>query len=312
MTPHHFHPHGHVSDTDQRGDTSDARLVGAICVNGVLSVVQVVGGLLSGSLALVADALHNLSDAGALIIALVSRRIGRRPADHVQTFGYRRAELVGALINATSLNLVGLYLVANALGRVVDPPSVQGWPLVIIATGALVVDLVTAYLTYRMAKDSLNVKAAFVHNMADAFGSVAVIVAGVLALRYQLYIADVVATLLIAAYAMYHGVGITKEAGRILALGTPVDIQVPALADAIREVEGVVDVHHVHVWQLDESERSFEGHIVVGSQDVQLGEQVKKLVRGVLERYGITHATLECEFGVVAEGCREGEVVAPH
>ena len=308
----HHHPHRHVSATDQRGDQSDARLVGAICVNGALTIVQVVGGLLSGSLALVADAVHNLSDAGALLIALVSRRIGRRPADHVQTFGYRRAELVGALIKATSLNLVGLYLVAVALGRVVDPPSVEGGILVIVATGALVVDLVTAGLTYRMAKGSLNVKAAFVHNMADAFGSVAVIVAGVLALRYQLYIADVVATLLIAAYAMYHGVGITKEAGRILALGAPVDIHVPALADAIREVEGVADVHHVHVWELDESERSFEGHIVVGSKDVQFGEHVKELVRGVLARYGITHATLECEFGAVTDGCREGEVVAPH
>ena len=121
-----------------------------------------------------------------------------------------------------------------------------------------------------------------------------------------------VATLLIAAYAMYHGVGITKEAGRILALGAPVDIHVPALADAIREVEGVADVHHVHVWELDESERSFEGHIVVGSKDVQFGEHVKELVRGVLARYGITHATLECEFGAVTDGCREGEVVAPH
>ncbi len=308
----HHHPNRHVSATGQRGGQSDARLVGAICVNGALTIAQMVGGLLSGSLALVADALHNLSDAGALLIALVSRRIGRRPADHVQTFGYRRAELVGALINATSLNLVGLYLVAVALGRVVDPPSVDGRILVVVAASALVVDLVTAGLTYRMAKDSLNVKAAFVHNMADAFGSVAVILAGVLALRYQLYIADVIATLLIAAYAMYHGVGITKEAGRILALGAPVDIQVPALVDAIREVEGVADVHHVHVWALDESERSFEGHIVVGSTDVQFGEHVKELVRGVLARYGITHATLECEFGAVTDGCREGEVVAPH
>ncbi|HCE04579.1 MAG TPA: cation transporter, partial [Acidobacteria bacterium] len=114
----HHHAHSHAADHHSRSDT---RLVAAVCVNGALTVVQVIGGLLSGSLSLLADALHNLSDAGALTIALVARRIGRRPADHSQTFGYRRAELVGAVINATTLNVVGLYLLYEAALRLVDP-----------------------------------------------------------------------------------------------------------------------------------------------------------------------------------------------
>ena len=303
------HSHAH---TEPAAGLSDVRLLLAIAVNGLLTVVQVAGGLLSGSLSLVADALHNLSDAGALLIALVARRIGRKPADSVQTFGYRRAELVGALINATTLNIVGLYLVYEAALRVVDPPPVAGWTVVIVAAVAFAVDVATALLTYTMAKGSLNVRAAFIHNVTDALGSVAVIVAGILILRYQLYLADVVATFLIAGYALYHGVVITREASRILTLGVPRDIRVPALAAALREVDGVVDVHHLHVWELDESQRSFEGHIVIDRQDAVLAERVKRLARVVLEQHGITHATIECEYGAVSDGCREGEVVTQH
>ncbi|MDA1094396.1 MAG: cation diffusion facilitator family transporter [Acidobacteria bacterium] len=305
----HHHGHGHAVDHPEQ---SDARLIVAVWVNGGLTVAQVIGGLLSGSLSLLADALHNLSDAGALLIAVVARRIGRRPADHLQTFGYRRAELVGAVINATTLNVVGLYLLYEAVLRLVNPTPVLGWTVIIVAGVALLVDLVTAALTYRLSKGSLNVRAAFVHHVTDALGSVAVIVAGVLVVRYDLYVADAVATLLIAAYALYHGVVITREASRILTLGAPLDIHVPALAEALCNVEGVADVHHVHVWELDESQRSFEGHIVVEREDVQLAERVKALVREVLQSHGIAHATLECEFGTVPEGCCKGEIVARH
>ena len=309
MAHDHAHTHSHAADAIAM---SDARLLVAIAANGLLTVAQAVGGFLSGSLSLVADALHNLSDAGALLIALVARRTGRKPADRYQTFGYRRVELVGALINATTLIVVGLYLVYEAVMRVVDPPPVAGWVVVIVAGVALVVDVVTALLTYSMAKDSLNVRAAFIHNVTDALGSVAVIVAGILILRYQLYVADVVATFLIAGYALYHGVVITREASRILTLGVPADIHVAALVDALRAVDGVADVHHLHVWELNESQRSFEAHIVVERQDAVLAQRVKGLVRTVLEHHGITHSTLECEYGAVDDGCCEGEVVTPH
>ena len=307
---HHHHHHHHADATGGAG--SDGRLLAAVGVNTLLTVVQVVGGVLSGSLSLVADALHNLGDAGALLIAWVARRIGRRPADSAQTFGYRRAELVGALINATTLNVVGLYLIYEALVRAVDPPPVAGWTVIAVAAVALVVDLITAGLTWAMSRGSLNVRAAFIHNVTDALGSVAVIVAGVLILRYQWYLADVVATLLIAGYAIYHGVGITRQASRILTLGVPVDVHVPSLAEALRALDGVRDVHHLHVWELDESQRSFEGHVVIERPDAALAERVKGLMRGVLERHGITHSTIECEYGEISEGCRQGEVVTPH
>ena len=304
--------HGHSHATHTLAPAGDGRLLAAIAVNGLLTVVQVVAGSLSGSLSLIADALHNLSDAGALLIAWVARRIGRRPADVLQTFGYRRAELVGALINATTLNVVGLYLIYEAAMRAIAPPPVAGWTIVIVAGVALAVDAATALLTYTMAQRSLNVRAAFIHNVTDALGSVAVIVAGFLIVRYQWYLADAVATFLIAGYALYYGVAMTREASRILTLGVPRDVPVPALAEAIRDVEGVVDVHHLHVWALDESQCSFEGHVVIERPDTRLAERVKRSVRRVLDRHGIGHATIECEYGAVSAECREGQVVTPH
>ena len=306
------HSHGHLHRFDENERSGDARLLGAVVVNILLTVVQVIGGVISGSLSLLADALHNSSDAGALVIAWVARRIGRKPADGRQTFGYRRAELVGALINATILNVLGLYLVYVAVLRALAPAPVEGWTVVVVAAMALVVDVATALLTYQMAGRSLNVKAAFVHNIADAFSSAAVIVAGVLIVAYQWFVVDVIVTFAIAGYVLYHGVSITREASRILTLGVPVGVHVSVLADALRSLDGVADVHHLHVWALDESQRSFEGHVVIDQRDTRLAEQVKRRMREVLRREGITHATIECEYGAVSSECREGEVVRQH
>ncbi|CAN0276460.1 unnamed protein product, partial [Chrysoparadoxa australica] len=170
--PHGHHHHHHVDP-----EAGDARMAAAVGVNLLLTVAQVIGGVLSGSLAMIADALHNFSDAASLIIAAWARRIARRPADAGMTFGYGRAEVVAALINLTTLIVIGLYLIYEAVMRFFQPQEVIGWLIIVIAAVALVIDLVTAALTYRMAQDSVNIRAAFLHNLADAMGSVAVIVA---------------------------------------------------------------------------------------------------------------------------------------
>ncbi len=307
----HGHSHGHSHAAESRS-LGDLRLVAAIAVNALLTVAQIIGGGLSGSLALVADALHNLSDAGSLLVALVARRIGRRPADRVQTFGYRRVELVGALINATTLVAIGLYLLYESIMRFVEPREVGGWTVVIVAFIALVVDVVTALLTYAMARGNLNVKAAFVHNVTDALGSVAVIIAGTLIILYELHMADVVATLLIAGYAVHQGVSMTRESARILTLGAPRDVDLKALLREVLDVEGVEDVHHVHLWQLDEENPSFEAHVLVSSGDFAEADKAKGAVKAVLARYGIRHSTLELEFESTDDDCGESEIVAPH
>ena len=161
----HGHHHHHVDP-----DAGDMRVALAVGVNLLLTVAQVVGGVLAGSLALIADALHNFSDAISLVIAFGARRIARRPSDEAMTFGYGRVEVVAALINYTTLIVIGLYLLYEAAMRFADPQPVEGWLIVIIAGIALIVDAVTAALTYAMSKSSVNIRAAFLHNVADALG----------------------------------------------------------------------------------------------------------------------------------------------
>ncbi len=291
MSHNHDHHHHHAADI---GET---RLIWALLVNVLLTVAQIGGGVISGSLALVADALHNLSDAGSLGVALIACRIAKRPVDELRTFGYQRAELIGTLINLTTLILIGLYLIYEAAVRYFNPQPIEGWLVVYIGAFALVVDVATALLTYAGAKHSLNIRAAFLHNVADALGSVAVIVAGSLILVYGWTLADLICTLLIAAYVLYHGWTEIRQTIRILMQSTPIDIDLAELIHTLEGEPGIKGLHHVHVWQIDEHRRSLEGHVVIDLEDAGKIEEIKqRLKRKLARRYAIRHSTLEFEF----------------
>jgi cobalt-zinc-cadmium efflux system protein len=292
---HHHHDHGgrHLGE---RG------LGAAIVINVGLTVAQVVGGVLSGSLALVADALHNLSDAASLIIAFLARRIGRRTADTRMTFGYARAEIVAALVNFTTLILIGAFLAYQAVLRLLDPTPVEGWTVVVVAAVALAVDTATAVLTYAQSRESMNVKAAFLHNLADALASVGVIVGGVLVIMFGWTWVDPLLTLAIAGYVLWHGCSEIGGAIRILMLGTPEDLDPREVVAAMNAVDGVTDVHHVHLWRFDERRISLEAHLVLAEE--ASAAMAKKRVRDLLQtRFGIGHVTLETES--VDDHCQE-------
>lgn len=306
----HGHHHHHESE---RG--GDGRLVAAIAVNGVLTAVQVAGGLLAGSLSLVADALHNLNDAASLAVALVARKLSRRPADRARTFGYRRAEVIGALINLTALVLVGVYLIYESVARYFDPRAVDGWIMVVVAGIALAVDAGTAALTYAQSTGSMNIRAAFVHNLADALGSLAVMIVGTLVLLFGWHFADVIAALLLAGFILYQGLSMMKGSIHILMDSVPPDIELQALTDRMASVPEVLEVHHLHVRQLDEHAHSLEAHVVVDPSQASRIEPIKEAVKTLLHaEFGITHSTLEFEL----EGARHDEdthdrgVVAAH
>ena len=284
----------------------DRRVAWAVAVNLALTVAQVVGGLVSGSLALIADALHNFSDAISLVIAFAARKIARRPSDETMTFGYVRAEVVAALINYTTLIVIGLYLVYEGVARLIEPQPVAGWIIVIVAGVALVVDLVTALLTHAMSKSSMNIRAAFLHNLADAMGSVGVIVAGALAILFGWSIVDPIVTLLIAGYILWHAGSEIGGAIRLLMLGVPPEVDLAALVESLRGVEGVEDVHHVHAFAIDEQHNALEAHVVVADECGAAAEAVKERIKALLaERHGIGHTTLELEHASAA--CTGGE-----
>ncbi|MBJ3762193.1 cation transporter [Maribius pontilimi] len=270
----------------------DARMAGAVAINLGLTVAQVIGGVLSGSLALIADALHNFSDALSLIIAFAARRIARKPADDTMTFGYGRAEVVAALVNYTTLIMLGLFLIYEGVTRLFDPPSIDGWIVVVLASIALAVDLVTAALTYAMSKRSMNIRAAFLHNVADALGSVAVILAGTLVLLYDWRLIDPIVTIGIAGYILWHGAAEIGPTIRLLMLGAPLTIETEDVRQAIAGVGGVQSVEHLHLWQIDEHRVSVEARLVprAGTEFPPLCREVKDMLRA---RFDITHATFE-------------------
>ncbi|HKL70905.1 cation diffusion facilitator family transporter [Salibaculum sp.] len=288
---HAHHHHNHIDPT-----AGDARVVGAIAVNVVLTLAQIAGGLLSGSLALVADAVHNLSDAASLGIALAARKIARKPAQPSMSFGYGRAEVVAALINYTALILIGFYLAWEAAWRFVDPTPVGGWIVVIIAGVALMVDTVTALLTWRMAKDSVNIRAAFLHNLADAAGSIAVIVSGVLILLFNWWIVDPIITLGIAGYILWMALSEMPPVIRTLMLASPAGLSPEAVHAAAQDVPGVRAIHNAQLWEMQEHQAAFHAHVVIRRGDWSRADAIKTQIKARLNRdFGITHSVLELE-----------------
>ena len=276
---------------------SDIRLIWAIAVNVLLTIAQIIGGVISNSLSLVADAMHNLNDAASLVLAVVARRIGRRPPDQIRTFGYRKAPVVGALINLTTLIIVGLYLIYEAVMRFFEQPEIGGWIIVIVAGIALIVDIATVMLTYAMSKESMNIKAAFIHNVSDALASVGVIVAGTLIILFQWYWADLVITLIISGYILYQGTTTIGGAIRVLMDSAPEGFDLSRMVKDVKAINRVRDIHHVHVWHLDEHRVALEAHVLVDDDTTMPQvEEVKRQIKALLrEHYHIDHATLEFE-----------------
>lgn len=294
---HHFDP-----------KAGNARIFWAITINLLLSVVQIIGGIFSGSLALIADAIHNMSDALSLILAFVARKIAQRPADEIMTFGYGRAEIVAALINYTTLILLGLYLAYEAVLRLFNPTNVDGWSVVAIAVFALLVDAITAFLTYALSKDSMNIRAAFLHNVADALGSIAVIIAGTVIILFDWRLIDPLITLLIAGYILWQSITEIGGSVRILMLGSPPEQDIHTILETMRAIQGIEDVHHLHLWQMQEHEQALDAHIVIKEGIWAEADSVKLAIKTALrDEFGLSHITLEMECH--AHACKNAQEV---
>ncbi|AKI00195.1 cation diffusion facilitator family transporter [Hoeflea sp. IMCC20628] len=301
MAGHHHHHH-------MDPNAGDARVFWAVVVNLGLTVVQIIGGILSGSLAMIADAIHNLSDAMSLIIAFFARKISRRPADSTMTFGYGRAEVVAALINYTTLIVIGFYLIYEAVMRFIEPSGVDGWLVVIIAGIALIVDVATAMLTYSLSKDSVNIRAAFLHNVADALGSIAVIVAGTLIILYDWQIIDPLVTLLIAGYILWMSFSEIGGVIRILMLGSPTELNAADVLKVIENVDGVSSAHHMHLWQMQEHQAALDAHLVIDRHRWDDADAIKQAVKEALKQsFSLSHTTLEMECS--RHACVGAEVI---
>ena len=286
---HHHHHHHSIEN--------EKALLWAVVVNIVLTVVQIIGGVLSGSLALLADAIHNFSDAGSLIIAYYAQKISGKPATKEMTFGYGRAQILGALINSVSLMILGVYLIYEAWKRFADPQPVDGLIVIGVAMVAVIIDLATAWLTHKGAKDNINMRAAFIHNISDALASVVVIIAGVFILLYDVYWVDLIATVFISIYIMYMSVGLIKSSVKILMQAVPDDLNKIEITEAIKAIDGVVKINDLHVWAVHDKLRSLETVIMVNTTDIKAVQSIKKEIRSLIsDKFNITHSTIEIEW----------------
>ncbi|MDQ8198233.1 cation diffusion facilitator family transporter [Pelagicoccus enzymogenes] len=302
---HNHHDHG-------TQDVSDKALFWSVVINLGLSAFEFIAGAIAGSVALMADALHNTNDAAALLIAYIARKISRKGADRAYTFGYRRAELIGAMIQLTALILVGLYLVYEGISRFFNPEPILGGWMMIAAGVALIVDLGTVWLLWAMSKGSLNVRAAFLHNLTDAAASVAVMAGGAAVYWLSWDWVDPALTLVIAGYILYMSFGLIRKTSSILMERAPEDLDLDKLKTTVEQVDGVVGMHHLHVWELNENHRAMEAHIELESEDADR-KRIRLEIKSMLkDKFDIAHSTLELETPSDRDACSDDKLFPEH
>jgi len=281
---------------DGHGHRSGSRraLTITLALTAVYAVAEVVGGLLTGSLALLADAAHMLSDSLSIAVALAAVWLAGKPATVTRTFGYKRAEILAALFNGVSLVAVSIWIFIEAGRRLGDPPEVLGGPLLAIAIGGLLVNVAAAWILHRGGDDSLNVSAALRHVIADLLGSVGVIVAALLILLTGWELADPLVSILIGVLVLFSSWGVLRDSVQILLEASPRGIDVPELGRAMVETEGVVEVHDLHVWTITSGFAALAAHVLVESE-TDCHDKRRELERVLHDRFGLEHTTLQVD-----------------
>ena len=289
---------------DLRGASRRSLLLALVLISTYM-VAEVIGGVVSGSLALLADAGHMLTDAAAIVMALVAMWIAGREASVKRTFGYHRTEVLAALVNTFALWLISGWILFEAYHRAFrEDVEIVGLPVLLIGIGGFIVNLVAAWILRRSSAESLNVEGAFQHVQSDLLGSVGVIVAAVLIMAFEWYIADPILSVIIAMLIVYNTRKLIGRIVNVLLEGSPERIDVYKLCSDIEDMEGVTLIHDVHVWTITSGNEAFTAHVLLdpayrGNLDA-LKKRMQDLVHG---SYGIGHVTIQLESSV--EGCKE-------
>ena len=292
MGNNHSHNHSH-------SDLKGRNLLISIFLNILITVAQVVGGLISGSLALLSDALHNFSDVLSLVVSYIANKLSKKEASIHRTFGYKRAEILAAFINASTLIIVAILLIIEAVERFYNPEEIGSDLVIWLSVIAILGNGFSVLLIKKDADVNMNMKSAYLHLLTDMMASVAVLIGGVLMKFYEVYWIDPLLTLLIAIYLIYMGYDLLKESTKVLMLFTPKSIAVQEIVNAISKIEPIKNVHHVHIWQLNEEEIHLEAHIDF-NEDIRLSEFdviLSQIEEHIYHEFGINHVNIQPEFG---------------
>jgi cobalt-zinc-cadmium efflux system protein len=288
----------------------EENLIITMVLNFIITLVEVIGGLLSGSLSLLSDALHNFSDGISVMVSFIALRLSKRDNTLKNTFGYKRAEILAALFNSSFLIIIYFFLFKEAYLRIQHPQNIESKIMVAVALVGLIANTISVFLLKSGSKDNMNIKSAYIHLFSDSLSSVAVIIGGIFIYYFNLTIVDPILTFIIGAYVLKEGFEILKKSASILMEKTPVQINILKIKEVVEKIPEVDNLHHVHIWQVNDKEFLFEGHIDV-KEDINLSkaEELRSNISSILfNEFGINHTTIQIEYNT----CKDKEIIKNH
>lgn len=292
MENHSHHNHSHHHHVEGKN------LLFSIVLNLVITVAQIIGGILSGSLALLSDALHNFSDVLSLVFSYAAHKLSRKKASVNQIFGYKRAELIAAFVNAMTLIIVALFLVYGAIERFFNPQHIESGLVIWLSILGIVMNGLSVLLLKKDADKNLNMKSAYLHLFTDMLASVAVLIGGLLMKYFQWFWVDSVLTLAIVIYLIIVGFDLLKKSTQMLMLFTPSHLDINKIISEVHKISGVNKLHHIHVWYLNEEELHLEAHLDC-SEDIKMSEfnaLLDKVAHVLFEKFHINHINIQPEY----------------
>jgi cobalt-zinc-cadmium efflux system protein len=290
----HNHPQGHVHPKIE-----GKNLFISIILNVVITLSQAVGGIFSGSLSLLSDALHNFSDVLSLIVSYIANVLSKKEASVSKTFGYKRAEIIAAFVNSATLIVVAIILIKEAVERFINPQEVESDLVIWLSLLGILANGFSVFLIKKDADSNMNMKSAYLHLLTDMMASVAVLIGGLLMKFFSLFWVDPALTLVIALYLIYMGYDLLKDSTKVLMLFTPHQINVNNIVEAISKIGPVDNVHHIHLWQLNENQVHLEAHIDF-NEDITLSKFdtiLEEIQEELYHNFGINHINIQPEFG---------------
>lgn len=286
------HNHSHTSS----GGHVEKNLFITMALNFLITIVEVVGGIASGSLSLLSDAMHNFTDGIAIITTYIAIRLSRKPRTLKYTFGLKRAEILAAIINASTLIITSFFLIREAIDRFSNPTPITGSLMLIVAVVGLIANVVGTMLLKRSSEENINIRAAYIHLLSDAVSSFGVIIGAVFIMVFNIAWIDPVLTILISLYILKETYEIVKESVDVIMMSTPTDIDMNELQRAVESIPGVKNMHHIHLWKMNDSDIHFEAHVDVNDFLVSNTTEIRREIEKRLhDKHGITHTTLQFE-----------------
>jgi len=305
---HHNHTHAHAHSHREafgRGEeeVKKGNLFLTVLLNFLITIAEIIGGVYAHSLSLLSDALHNLSDGLALIVSYFALKLAQKGSDEKRTFGYKRSTILAAVVNSSVLIILSALLLREAYLKFLNPEPIAGKIVIYVALVGLVANTLGAFLLHRGSQEDINLKSAYLHLFSDALSSAAVVLGGFLIYYYHIYWVDPVLTIIVSIYVLKESFSILMSATNILMQGVPEDIDVITIVQELKKIEEIQDVHHVHLWGLNDKDLFFEAHVnlkydALLSQTNKVYERIEHVLK---EHFGINHLTIQFEYNCCAD-----------